>query len=85
MASNITVRSAKLEDLDFLVHCQKTMAFDTEEKVLKDEVIIPGVKDCLNDPSIGAYYVAERDGKLVGTTMVTYEQSVEVGGQIDWI
>jgi len=39
----------------------------------------------LQDESLGCYYVAVKDEKLVGTTMVTYEMSIEVGGQIYWI
>ena len=44
-----------------------------------------GITHCLQDEALGCYYVAVKDDKLVGTTMVTYEMSVEVGGQIYWI
>lgn len=79
------VRRAVAADLDFLVHCALTMAHETENKTLDETIVRPGIMHCLEDETLGCYYVCLKDGKSVGVTMLTYEMSVEVGGQIHWI
>jgi hypothetical protein len=81
----VEVRRATPADCDFLIFCAVTMAFETEAKKLDETIVRPGIMHCLEDESLGCYYVALKDGKLVGTTMLTYEMSLEVGGQIHWI
>ncbi len=79
------VRKATEEDLEFLVHCAISMAFETENKQLDSSIVTSGILHCLQDNSLGTYYVAWKDDVKVGVTMLTYEMSLEVGGQIHWI
>ena len=81
----VEVRKATIDDLEFLIHSALTMAFETEFKKLDETTVRNGITHCLQDETLGCYYVAVKDEKLVGTTMVTYEMSIEVGGQIYWI
>ncbi len=58
------VRKAVEADLEFLVYCAKTMAFETEGKILDvDNLVRPGILHCLKDDSLGCYYVACMGGK----------------------
>lgn len=80
------VRRATEKDIDFLVDCGVTLAFETENKVLEKTTVYKGVKDCIENPKLGCYYVASNDnGENMGTTMITIETSIELGGQINWI
>jgi len=83
--SKIEVRRATLSDVDFLIGCAVKMASETEGKTLNVDVVRPGITHCIEDSSLGAYYVACRGEELLGTTMITYEMSVAEGGQIHWI
>ena len=80
------VRKAVLSDTDFLLHSAVTMAHETEGKVLDQIVVRKGIEDCIGLPKLGCYYVVENEeGKCVGTLGLTYEVSLQVGGQITWI
>ena len=83
--STIEVRRATLSDVDFLIGCALKIASETEGKTLDANVVRPGITHCIEDSSLGAYYVAFRGEELLGTTMITYEMSVAEGGQIHWI
>ena len=71
-------------DLDDLVEFRVRLAFETEDKTLDRDLVRQGVLDCLKNPSLGFYYVAwdEADDskKSLGTTMLTYELNVMIGG-----
>ena len=60
------------------------LASETEDKTLDRDLVRQGVHDCLKNPSLGCYYVAwdEEDSakRSIGTTMLTYEQNVMIGG-----
>ena len=45
----------------------------------------PGVQAVLDDPSLGRYYVAEIEGKVVGQLMTTFEWSDWRNGLFLWI
>ena len=78
--STIQVRRAKLEDIDFLISCALKIASETEGKTLDVNLVRPGITHCIEDSSLGAYYVACRNEELLGTTMITYEMSLAEGG-----
>lgn len=83
--STIEVRRATLDDVDFLISCALKIASETEGKTLDVNFVRPGITHCIEDSSLGAYYVACRGEERLGTTMITYEMSVAEGGQIHWI
>lgn len=83
--SEIQVRRATLDDIEFLISCALKIASETEGKTLDVNLVRPGITHCIQDSSLGAYYVACRGDQLLGTTMITYEMSLAEGGQIHWI
>ncbi len=83
--SEILVRPAKPHDHPFIVDFQLRMARETENLQLDDERVNKGVRAVMDDPSKGQYYVAEHDGLIIGSLLITYEWSDWRNGQIWWI
>lgn len=82
------VRTATHDDLDFVVDSALNLAFETEDKTLDRPTVVKGVQDCIDNPKLGCYFVCFRESdptKPVGTLLVTYESSVQVGGMIHMI
>lgn len=79
------IRSATLNDAQLIAQFNQKMALETENKVLPDELIIPGVEAVLIDPVKGQYFVAEVDGVMRGQLMITYEWSDWRNNTIWWI
>jgi GNAT superfamily N-acetyltransferase len=74
----ITVRSASLEDLEFLVRANAAMALETEGKELDPERLRAGVRAVLDegpDGPRGAYHVACEGARALGALLVTREWS----------
>ena len=85
MNEPIVYRRGEEKDLDRIVEFQRSMARETEEIDLDVETCTRGVSAVFEDPSLGTYYVAEMDGIVVGSLMLTYEWSVWRAGTIWWI
>ncbi|TDF39899.1 N-acetyltransferase [Alteromonadaceae bacterium M269] len=81
----MTIRRAEPKDCDAIVHFNCSMALETEDKVLSDELIRPGVERLLNTPEYGFYLVAEGSGELCGGLMVTFEWSDWRNGLFWWV
>ena len=61
------------------------MARETEGKELPYEVIEPGVTGLIHHPEYGFYLVAETQGQIIGSLLVTYEWSDWRNGLLWWI
>jgi GNAT superfamily N-acetyltransferase len=83
--SQLNVRPALREDLDLLAAWAQAMAWETEQKRLDPDVLRRGVATALADPSLGRYFVCERDGAPAGTLMLTTEWSDWRCGHWWWI
>lgn len=81
----IGVRKAKMPDHGFIVEFQLQMALETEDLELERSKVTQGVLAVLNDPSKGSYFVAESDGKVLGSVLTTYEWSDWRNGTVLWI
>src|SRR5690554_3741641 len=79
------VRKAKSEDLNSILLFQLAMAKETENIDLEHDVVKKGVSAVLEDPSKGYYYVAEKEGKVIGSLLTTFEWSDWRNGTILWI
>lgn len=79
------IRTAGIEDAPTLIRFQRQMALDTENLILKEEVLSEGVGAVLNDKSKGQYYVAEAEGKIVACLLTTPEWSEWRNGTVLWI
>ena len=79
------IRRATFDDADTLAAFNSEMATETEGKKLLPDVIGAGVRALLNDAGLGYYVVAESEGQVVGSLMVTTEWSDWRNGIFWWI
>ena len=85
MSDEVAVRLAVRQDADNLVHFNRAMARETENKELLEEVIATGVRGLLDNTILGFYVVAELGSEMVGSLMVTTEWSDWRNGTFWWI
>ncbi len=80
-----TYRKAVPADAPSIVEFQMAMARETEELELDREVCSKGVSAVFEDNSRGEYFVCERAGRIIGSTLITYEWSDWRNGVVWWI
>jgi GNAT superfamily N-acetyltransferase len=83
--SDIAYRAGRPADLDDIVAFQLAMARETEELELDRDVLTRGVGAVFADPSLGRYFVAEADGAVIASLMLTFEWSDWRNGLVWWI
>ena len=83
--SHTTYRRAQSEDVPDIVNFQVAMAWETEEELLDASHCDAGVRAVLDNPSLGQYYIAESDSRVVAVTLTTYEWSDWRNGVVWWI
>jgi len=71
----IIIRKAKITDAQSIVDFQLKMAWETEEMKLIRETVTKGVHAVFGDRSRGEYFVAENDGQIIASLLITYEWS----------
>lgn len=81
----MNVRRARAEEAQYIIDFQIDMARETEDVTLDRNVITPGVQAVFDDESKGWYFVAEIDGKIAGSLLITFEWSDWRNGMILWI
>lgn len=81
----MTYREAHVTDRDTIVDFQIAMARETEEIALDRDVCTRGVQAVFDDPSRGRYFVAEEDGRVAASLLITYEWSDWRNGNVWWI
>ena len=79
------IRPARADDAALLARWAQAMALETENKILPDADVRPGIARGIADPSLARYFVAERDGLPAGTLMLTFEWSDWRNGLWWWI
>ncbi|GGI78720.1 GNAT family N-acetyltransferase [Shewanella gelidii] len=79
------IRKATAADAKALVDFNQAMAQETENKQLDQAVLSQGVQRLLQNDERGFYMVAEQDGELLGSLMVTYEWSDWQAKDYYWI
>jgi GNAT superfamily N-acetyltransferase len=79
------IRDATPADCEFIVQANRALALETEGLALDPALVSPGVQAVLGDPSLGRYYIAEKDGRPVGQLMTTFEWSDWRNGLLLWI
>lgn len=85
MTAPIRIRDAVRADVDFLADCNLAMAWESERKRLDREVLTRGIVAVFDHPERGFYVVAERDGRPVGSLLITHEWSDWRNGGWWWI
>lgn len=79
------IRTARPEDAPAMVEFNQAMALETEGKRLDTAVLTNGVNAVFADSRKGFYVVAERDNRIIGGLMVTFEWSDWRNGWFWWI
>ena len=85
LPSGLQLRRGQPRDLQVITGFNRAMALETEDRKLQDGRSLAGVRRLLDEPGLGFYLVAERDGEVVGSLMVTYEWSDWRDGLFWWI
>jgi GNAT superfamily N-acetyltransferase len=79
------VRKAKPEDLYQILNFQLAMARETEGIELDYQTLEKGVLAVLEDSGKGIYYMAEKEGTVIGSLLTTFEWSDWRNGTVLWI
>lgn len=82
---NLNIRKATENDIEIIARFNIAMAMETEEKALREETVLAGVRGLFSHPEAGFYIVAEVDHQVVGTLMITMEWSDWRNGVFWWI
>lgn len=85
MSNELLVRIGEDKDAGALATSNVAMAWETERKELSPPVVAQGVKSLLDNPRYGFYVIAEINGEVVGSLMVTYEWSDWRDASFWWI
>lgn len=85
MSKSFIIRKATKQDAAEIARFNIAMALETENKKLKKSEIEPGVKALFERPELGFYMVAEHEGKVIGSLMITKEWSDWRNGVFWWI
>ena len=81
----MSIRPAIQEDMERIILFNQAMARETEGRELDRRTLSKGVERLLKQPARGRYFVAERDGEIVGQLMITTEWSDWRNGEIWWL
>ena len=81
----ITVRIARLPDLDQLQNLQVDMEHTIEDEPYPDKLGKLGVEYILNNPNQGFYLVAQHSSNVIGALRISFERSVSRNGFFWWI
>ncbi|MHC4472402.1 MAG: GNAT family N-acetyltransferase [Planctomycetota bacterium] len=84
-SQGVRVRRAEVEDAERIAEFNRAMARETEGKDLEVGRLRAGVEAPFAEPRRGLYYVAESDGRIVGSLLITYEWSDWRNGDFWWI
>lgn len=82
---DFTIRQAHAADAPAIAEFNRLMAFETEHKKLLPDVILAGVNAMIANPAHGFYLVAESEGEIIGSLMITTEWSDWRNGVIWWV
>ena len=80
----IIVRKAVAADSVSIVEFQIKMASETENLELPEAIVTKGVNAVFDDPAKGQYYVAESDGMVIASLLITYEWSDWRNSNVWW-
>ena len=80
-----TYRLATPLDTSDIVQFQIAMARETEDVTLHPGIVAHGVKAVFDTTSLGQYFIAERDGHVIASLLITYEWSDWRNGIVWWI
>ena len=71
----LSIRKAIPEDASQIIEFQQKMAWETEKMILPSETVSKGVHAVFTNPGHGQYWVAEDNGQVSASLLITYEWS----------
>ncbi|MBU1099748.1 MAG: GNAT family N-acetyltransferase [Bacteroidetes bacterium] len=83
--NNFLIRRADKKDIETLVNFNEAMAIETENKILDIPTLTNGVTRLLQNPENGFYLLAEVDGEVCASLMITTEWSDWRDGIFWWV
>lgn len=83
--STTIFRPARIEDASPIAEFQIAMATETEDLQLDRDTCQRGVTAVFENPAHGRYFVAEKDGAVIASLLITYEWSDWRNGLVWWI
>lgn len=83
--TDVLIREARRDDSAAIIDFQIAMALETEEVTLDRDIVTRGVAAVFDEPSHGRYFVAEADGRVIASLLITYEWSDWRNGIVWWI
>jgi GNAT superfamily N-acetyltransferase len=83
--TEVRYREGVPSDANDIIDFQIAMARETEDFDLVREITTKGVHAVFDDPSLGRYFIAEADGRVIASLMITYEWSDWRNGVVWWI
>ncbi len=81
----VQIRMATEENREIISDFQVKMARETEALVLEKKTLNEGVMHVLRDSEKGKYFVAEDEGKVVASLLITFEWSDWRNKWVLWI
>ncbi len=81
----IKIRRARPEDARVIAKHNRAMALETEDKHLNENTVQTGVEEALGNPHHGFYLLAEKAGRVVGQTLITFEWSDWRNADLWWL
>ena len=81
----MTIRKAKTDDIEIIVNNNILLALESEKKSIDYDTVYNGVKSMIMDNNKGFYLVFERNNKIIGQLMITFEWSDWNDKSIWWI
>jgi ribosomal protein S18 acetylase RimI-like enzyme len=85
VSGDLSIREGVIGDAEIIAKFNSALARETEAMTLDAETLARGVRRALADERLAKYFVAEREGKIVGQLMITREWSDWRDGEIWWI
>lgn len=83
--SALHLRQAHPQDANTIARFQRQMARETEALDLNADTVAKGVQSVFEDTTRGVYHVAEVEGRVIASLLITYEWSEWRNGQVWWI
>jgi GNAT superfamily N-acetyltransferase len=80
----ITIRKAIPEDAEVIIDFQQKMAWETEKMVLPTDTVTKGVNAVFANHILGQYWVADNEGEVVASLLITYEWSDWRNANVWW-
>jgi GNAT superfamily N-acetyltransferase len=78
------IRKAAPSDAEAIMEFQVKMAWETEELALDKETVTKGVHAVFENPVRGQYWVANDQGQVVASLLITYEWSDWRAANVWW-